>query len=70
MLAPGPICGPLLILSPSLRCWGPPILQGLCYHRAHLWVSSDSVPPLFKFGDPPPEEARVMLPPGPFVGHF
>ena len=25
-----PTCGPLLILSPALKHWGPPIPQGLC----------------------------------------
>ena len=95
MLAPGPICGPLLILFPRSEALGTPLVAGLCYHRAHLWGTSDSFPrsqalgtppggrgsvttgpisgPLLilsprseAFGDPP----GVMLPPGPFEGHF
>ena len=38
-----PTCGPLLILSHSLKCWGPPRRQGLCSHPAHLSVTSDFV---------------------------
>ena len=34
-LATLPTCGPLLILSPALRRWGPPRRQGLCSHLAH-----------------------------------
>ena len=68
MLAPGPICGPLLIPYPAMERWRPPIQQGLCYHRVHLWASSDSVPRSESLGTP--EAAGVMLPPGPFVGHF
>ena len=37
-----PTCGPLLILPPALKRWGPPRRQGLCSHPAHLWATSDS----------------------------
>ena len=33
-----PTCGPLLILSPALRRWGPPRQQGLCSQSALLWA--------------------------------
>ena len=92
----GSICGPVLILSPALKVWGPPRRQGLCYHRAHLWATSDSVTALKRWGPlilqglcyhrahlwatsdsvhrsevlGTPHIAGVMLPPGPFVGHF
>ena len=36
--------GPLLILPPALKRWGPPRRQGLCSHLAHLWATSDSAP--------------------------
>ena len=62
------ICGPPVIPSPALNRWGPPILQGLCYHPAHLWANSDSVPRPKSLGTP--QGAGVMLPAGPFVGHF
>ena len=47
-----PTCGPLLILPPALKRWGSPRRQGLCTHLAHLWATSDSVPPLQSGGDP------------------
>ena len=37
-----PTCGPLLILPPALKRWGPPRRQGLCSPLAHLWATSDS----------------------------
>ena len=96
MLPLGPFGGPLLIPYPALKRWRPPILQGLCYHPAHLWASCDSVPISQALGTPhsprvmfplpicgpllilspalkrwrPPEAAKVMLPPGPFVGRL
>ena len=42
-VATGPTYGPLLILSPALKHWGPPRQQGLCSHPAHLWATSDFV---------------------------
>ena len=29
-------------------------MQALCYHRGHLWASSDAVPRSEEFGTPPP----------------
>ena len=55
----GPICGPLLIPYPALKRWRPPGRQGLCYHRAHLWATSDSVPRFQALGTP--QAARVMF---------
>ena len=37
-----PTCGPLLILPPALKRWGPPKRQGLSRHLAHLWATFDS----------------------------
>ena len=31
-----PSCGPLLILAPALKRWGPPRRHGLCSHLPHL----------------------------------
>ena len=39
-----PTCGPLLILPPALKRWGPPRRQGLCSHLARLWATSDFAP--------------------------
>ena len=39
-----PTCGPLLILPPALKRWGPPRRQGLCSHLAHVWATSDFAP--------------------------
>ena len=39
-----PTCGPVLILSPVLKRWGPPRRQGLCSQYAHLWATADFVP--------------------------
>ena len=39
-----PTCGPLLILPPALKRWGPPRRQGFWSHLAHLWPTSDSAP--------------------------
>ena len=47
-----PIYGPLLVLSPSLKRWGPPRWQGLCSQSAHLWVNSDLVPRFEALGTP------------------
>ena len=43
-VATRPTCGPLLILFPALKRWGPPRRQGLCSNLAHLWATSDFVP--------------------------
>ena len=48
-----PTCGPLLILPPALKRWGPPRRQGLCSHLAHLWATSDSAPRSEAVGTPP-----------------
>ena len=47
-----PTCGPLLILSPALKRWGPPRRQRLCSHLAHFWTTSDSVPRSESLGTP------------------
>ena len=39
-----PTCGPLLILPPALKRWGPPRYKWLCSHLAHLWATSDAAP--------------------------
>ena len=41
-----------MILCPALKRWGLPKRPGFCSHPAHLWATSDSVPPL-KRGDLP-----------------
>ena len=38
-----PICGPVLILSPAPKCWGPPKRQGLCSPSAHLCATAHFV---------------------------
>ena len=45
-------CGPLSILSPAMKHWGPPRRQGLGSHCAHMWAISDFVP-VQSIGDPP-----------------
>ena len=57
-VATRPICGPPLILSPALKCWGPPGRQGLCSHLAHLWATSNLVPRSEALGTP--QAAGVM----------
>ena len=52
-----PTCGPLLILSPALKRWGPRRRQGLCSHLAHLLSTSDSAPALKRWG--PPRRQRL-----------
>ena len=47
-----PTCGPLLILPPALKRWGPPIRQGLCSHLTHLWSTSDFAPRCEAVGTP------------------
>ena len=53
-----PTCGPLLILPPDLKRWGPPRRQGLCSHLTHLWASSDLAPRSKAVGTP--QAAGVM----------
>ena len=53
-----PTSGPLLILSPALKCRGSPRRQGLCSHLAHKWATSDLVPR--SEADWLPEAAGVM----------
>ena len=36
-----PTCGPLVILSPTLKRWGPPRRQGRCSQAAHMWPPYD-----------------------------
>ena len=47
-----------LLRFPALKRWGPPRLQGLCSHLAHLGATSDSAPRSEAVGIP--EAARVM----------
>ena len=47
-----PTCGPLLILPPALKRWGPSKRQGLCSHLAHLWATSNSTPAVKRWGPP------------------
>ena len=51
-LANMPTCGPLLILCPTLKCWGPLGRQGLCSKCAHLWASANFVPRFEALGTP------------------
>ena len=54
-VATGPTYGPLLILSPALKGFGPPPpprRQGLCHQWAHLWPTSDFVPRSEALGTP------------------
>ena len=47
-----PTCGPLLILPPALKRWGPRRRQGLCSHLAHLSATSGSAPRSEAVGTP------------------
>ena len=40
----GPNCGPLVILSPTVKHHAPPRQQDLCTHGAHLRATSHFVP--------------------------
>ena len=51
-----PTCGPLLIVPPALKRWGPPRRQGLCSHLAHLWATFDSAPRSEAVGRIPPND--------------
>ena len=42
----------LLIFSPALKPWGPPMLQGLCSQPASFWTTSDFVPRFEVFAPP------------------
>ena len=53
-----PTCGPLLILAPALKRWGPPRRQGICSYLAHLWATAHSAPRSEAVGTP--EAAGVM----------
>ena len=57
-VATRPSYDPLLILYPSLKCWGPPTWQGLCSPEAHLWASCDFIPCSETLGSP--QMAGVM----------
>ena len=46
-----PTCGPLSILFPAMKHWGPPRRQGLGSHYAHMWAISAFVP-VQSIGDP------------------
>ena len=37
-------CDFFVLRFPALKRWGPPRLQGLCSHLAHLGATSDSAP--------------------------
>ena len=52
-VATRPIYGPIVILSPALKHWGPPRRYGLCSHGAHLWSTSVFVP-CCEVSPPPP----------------
>ena len=54
-----PTCGPLLILPPAVKRWGPPRRQGLCSHLAHLRDTSDAVPHSEAVGIPPSGRGHV-----------
>ena len=62
-VATRPTCGPLLILSSSLKCWGRPRPQGLCSHPVHLQATSDFVPRFEAFGSPPRGKGYVATRP-------
>ena len=47
-----PTCGPLLILPPAVKRWGPSRWQGLCSHLDHLWAAADSTPRSEAVGTP------------------
>ena len=47
-----PTCGPLPIVPPDLKRWGPPRRQRLCSHLAHLCATSDCGPALKRWGPP------------------
>ena len=53
-----PTSGPLLILPPAMKRWGPPRRQGFFSHLAHWWATSDSAPRSEAVGTP--EVAGVM----------
>ena len=62
-----PICGPLLILFPALKRWGPPSRQVLCSQMAHLWAIVEFVPRSKTLGTH--VWSGVMSQICPFVGH-
>ena len=43
-VATRPTCGPILIVRPALKRWGPPRRQGLCSPPDQLLATSDSAP--------------------------
>ena len=47
-----PTCGPLLILSATLKRRGAPGGQGLCSHLAHRWPTFDLSQALKRWGTP------------------
>ena len=53
-----PTCGPLLIVPPALKRWGPQRRRGLCSHLAHLWAYYDSAARFEAVGTP--KAAGVM----------
>ena len=63
-----PTCGPLLMLSPVVKRWGPQKKARLCSHHTHLWRHIDLVPRYEALGTS--QTARVMWPPGPVAGHL
>ena len=63
-----PPCGPLLILSPTLRHWGSPQMVGGRSQSTHLWAIVEFVPRSKALGTT--ETARVALPMRPLVGHY
>ena len=47
-----PTCGPVLILPPAVKRWGPPGRQVLFIHLAHLWATSYYAPRCEAVGAP------------------
>ena len=61
-----PSCGPLLILSSSLKCWGTPKRQVSCRQCSHLWATAKFVLRAKVLGNP--HAAAVMQPIRPLAG--
>ena len=69
-VATRPTFGPLLILPPPPKRWGPPNRQGFCSQQAHFWATCCFACPSEALRTP--HGAGVMCPPGSFVAttHF
>ena len=62
-----PSCGPLLILCPALKHWGPLDVKGDEATRPTCGPLLILSPALKRWG---PQAAAVMYPPGPIVGPY